>query len=582
MAGFDNDVVYGSNVDFSGGNPVTGKVTSDGQLLIGSTATPHIRVGTLSSTGGTVSITNGSGTINLEAASSVATTYLEDTGSATPLANNLNVIGQKAGTIPVMDTVGSGSTISIENRTWTSKYVVDQSTTVGLRGTYSTIQSAIDDAFNNGGGEVLIRSSIFAYTENLTLRDGVNLTGISANDRVTFSSHVLIWGVHTLTGDGNVKINNIAFDSNSGGNLFTINGPDATNTSIIFTQCFVQSTSPGEKTFLVTPLLAGTINLYFYNCTGISDTNFIDAEGTGTTTLTVEDGIFSTNSDQCINFNGGTCSFTINNSNLNGATYCIQSTTTLNGQLYGTQCIAGTNEVISFIAGNSLTIQSCVMQSSAISNNWITGAGTIFWADITFPGTATLVDGAATSTPIVWGPHATSGNSGTAYKGTAGFDSTVFTVTDGFVTSSGTGIGQTITGDSGGALSPTAGNWNIVGGPGVTTSGSGSTLTINSVVFTNTAAATLAVDNGYFATAAGTYPLPATAAQGEMLIVVCDTAGAVVLDAPANNFIRVGSSITSSGGTATSNAIGDSLTLRYRLSSLTWEATSVVGTWTIA
>jgi hypothetical protein len=92
----------------------------------------------------------------------------------------------------------------------------------------------------------------------------------------------------------------------------------------------------------------------------------------------------------------------------------------------------------------------------------------------------------------------------------------------------------------------------------------------------------MAVDNGYFATAAGTYNLPATAAQGELITIVCDTAGAVVVDAPALNFIRVGSLITAASGTATSTAIGDSLTLRYRVSSLTWEATSVIGTWLIA
>lgn len=41
-------------------------------------------------------------------------------------------------------------------------------------------------------------------------------------------------------------------------------------------------------------------------------------------------------------------------------------------------------------------------------------------------------------------------------------------------------VGQTITGDSGGALSPTAGNWNIVSTStnGIDTSGSGSTLTV--------------------------------------------------------------------------------------------------------
>ena len=170
----------------------------------------------------------------------------------------------------------------------------------------------------------------------------------------------------------------------------------------------------------------------------------------------------------------------------------------------------------------------------------------------------------------------------TTKMGICNFDSTSFLVTTGFVTLSATGAGKTITGDSGGALSPTANNWNILGGPGVTTTGSGSTLTINSVVFTDTTAATLAVDNGYNATAAGNYPMPATALQGEMIIVNCDTTGAVVLDCPANNFIRVGELITSSGGTMTSTKQGDSLTLRYRLSSLTWIATNVVGTWLAA
>lgn len=42
----------------------------------------------------------------------------------------------------------------------------------------------------------------------------------------------------------------------------------------------------------------------------------------------------------------------------------------------------------------------------------------------------------------------------------------------------GTTVGKTITGDSGGALAPTAGNWNIVGGLNTVTSGAVSTLTV--------------------------------------------------------------------------------------------------------
>lgn len=163
--------------------------------------------------------------------------------------------------------------------------------------------------------------------------------------------------------------------------------------------------------------------------------------------------------------------------------------------------------------------------------------------------------------------------------GLSNFSSANFAVAaTGFVTLATTGAVITLSGDTGTAT-PVANNIQIAGGPGVTTSATGAIVTINSVVFTDTTATTLAVDNGYFATAAGTYNLPATAVQGEVLVVVCDTAGAVVLDAPAANFIRIGAIITSSGGTMTSTAIGDSVTLRYRLSSLTWEAVSVIGTW---
>src|SRR6202000_829257 len=70
-------------------------------------------------------------------------------------------------------------------------------------------------------------------------------------------------------------------------------------------------------------------------------------------------------------------------------------------------------------------------------------------------------------------------------NGVSHFNSTYFTVdANGFVSLNGSGVGETITGNTGGALSPTAGNWNILGtstAAGTTpvqTSGSGSTLTV--------------------------------------------------------------------------------------------------------
>lgn len=47
------------------------------------------------------------------------------------------------------------------------------------------------------------------------------------------------------------------------------------------------------------------------------------------------------------------------------------------------------------------------------------------------------------------------------------------------VVAGGTSVGKTITGNSGGALSPTAGNWNILGSGSITTTGATSTLTLS-------------------------------------------------------------------------------------------------------
>jgi hypothetical protein len=87
MAGFADDangfdVVYADNVDFSGGATPVAQITLNGQLLIGSTALPHIRVGTLTAGSG-VTITNGAGTISIAAGPGVVQTITGDSGSVT-------------------------------------------------------------------------------------------------------------------------------------------------------------------------------------------------------------------------------------------------------------------------------------------------------------------------------------------------------------------------------------------------------------------------------------------------------------------------------------------------------------------
>lgn len=169
--------------------------------------------------------------------------------------------------------------------------------------------------------------------------------------------------------------------------------------------------------------------------------------------------------------------------------------------------------------------------------------------------------------------------------GISSFDDTSFAVdANGYVTLSTTGVGKTITGDSGGALSPVANNWNILGRSGSKTSGSGATLTVNSPPFSDQAiGATVTLNSGSFATAAITLTTPATAglADGDLVQFVA-TNGALVVQMNTGQVGHLGSASTSSGGTFTGSATGDSLTLRWQASSSDWWATSSIGVWILA
>ena len=171
-------------------------------------------------------------------------------------------------------------------------------------------------------------------------------------------------------------------------------------------------------------------------------------------------------------------------------------------------------------------------------------------------------------------------------NGVSHFSSSHFSVdSSGFVTASGTGIGQTITGDSGLALSPTAGNWNILGRSGSKTSGALSTLTVKSPPYADaSASATSLLNTGEFVTGAFTRTLPASAGleDGDLLEYVCTSASALVIQAVGTQQIRVGSLVSSAAGTLTSTSIGDSISLRFRATDGFWYATSVIGTWLVA
>ena len=142
-----------------------------------------------------------------------------------------------------------------------------------------------------------------------------------------------------------------------------------------------------------------------------------------------------------------------------------------------------------------------------------------------------------------------------------------------------------LTGDSGGQLNPSGNNFNIFGLSGSKTSGSGSTLTIKSPPFFQIgASATSSLNTGEFVTAAVTRTLPPSAGliDGDLFIYICTTAGALVIQSVTAQKIRIGNVITSTAGSATSTAIGDSLALRFNATDGFFYAVSVIGNWTLS
>jgi len=123
---------------------------------------------------------------------------------------------------------------------------------------------------------------------------------------------------------------------------------------------------------------------------------------------------------------------------------------------------------------------------------------------------------------------------------------------------------ETLTGDSGGAIAPSGGNITLAGGTGVSTVGSGSTITFNvtgaGFKYTDVTGTTqaMAINNAYFADNSGlvTLTLPAVAAQGSVVGVVGKGSGGWTI---AQNALQVihqnsSSSTVGTGGSVSSTA----------------------------
>jgi hypothetical protein len=451
MAGFENDTAYFTGIDTRGVEPVANQMIANGQLLIGAASAPYIRVNTLTSSGGSVTITNGPGTINLEAGAGVATTYNADSGSATPsgniivlsggtngidttasgntitfnfdvteqpaiatsypcdsgtatpAANVLTLTGQNSGSHPVMDTTGSGSTATFENRAHLTPIVVDSSTSAGTRGTYSTIAAALTAA--SSGNDIFIRPG--TYTENLTLKAGVNLVAFKGDE---LTPSVTIIGNATMSSAGTCTISNIRLQTN-GAALLTVSGSAASivnlencylnatnNTGIIYS-----SSDSGSNIRLINCRGdLGTTGIALFTGTGAGAMNFEYCKFTNSGNSTTASAMSSTGQYfmryslfENLFSNSGTgaglqifdCVF--NAGAQNSTVLALSSTAGGGGTIERCFIGSGTATAVTIGASAEATLLDCNIQSS--NTNTISGSGTLNYANLMFSSTSSNI-----------------------------------------------------------------------------------------------------------------------------------------------------------------------------------------------
>lgn len=122
--------------------------------------------------------------------------------SGPPLfANTFAFVGQEAGTVPVVDVDTSTGDVAISSNTWETQYVVDNSTTAGLKGTFATVQDAMNQAYDDGNAN-------FPLYANIMLRPGdYDLSALNIPDDANF--HIYSVMPSTENTNGNVRINGI-------------------------------------------------------------------------------------------------------------------------------------------------------------------------------------------------------------------------------------------------------------------------------------------------------------------------------------------------------------------------------------
>ncbi len=313
-------------------------------------------------------------------------------GPLLPSGGNWNLLGQTAGATTVFDTIGSASTLRFEDRSWLSRYVVDTSTTVGLRGTYSTLQAAITQAIADGatgvGATIYVRNCTIAETITIsTAAVKINIIGTGFKFNAEYSGgNPLYTGSFTNSGSGNVLFLGIDF---SGAASIT----NSSTGNIIIANCSCDAT--------ITNSGAGVTycqNSQFNSNSITLSTGFLSANNSsfnaGTITLSGDGNYNLFNSDTTQNLVGSTSSeVVLANSYVNFVTNTLtgiirtgQIGTAIGNNFYGN---ASATYEIAETAGNLYqSIRSATSYTAQLYDFYIGITDTSIARTVTLPSTA--------------------------------------------------------------------------------------------------------------------------------------------------------------------------------------------------
>ncbi len=259
-------------------------------------------------------------------------------------------------------------------------------------GTHTTIASAL--TASSSGDTIFIRPG--TYTENITLKAGVNL---SAFDCDALTPNVKIVGTCTMTATGTCSISGIRLQTNSA-NIISITGTNVVTLNL--RNCYLNCTNnTGISVANVNAIIncyecegdLGTTGIAYYTSTGAIWFYQCYLNNTGNSlTASLSNGagqpavFVNTTMSAPISTSTNSAFISAKNSYFGAVnTTCITLAGTGGSNLDSCILSSGTASALSIGTGCSCIVERCGIDSS--NTNCITGAGTIAYQGLTFIGT---------------------------------------------------------------------------------------------------------------------------------------------------------------------------------------------------